>query len=197
MQWQNNGGKVNYKQQLAVVEGLSIPPDTEIRHDCPFCHNKNTLVVDTTNDICQPIKSINSSNIHPIQDFNNKLYSLTFTGKLGIIAIHDNYKPWSKINSYNGKIVINDSRKQIVFIKNCFSHGNTQGAYLYSIYKCVNNKCTLIRPDKNKLLQKFESCYQIESTNINYPIFYSLHKSENNVLNNLNYFIEYLQTNTL
>ena len=50
MQWQNNGGKVNYIQQLAVVEGLSIPPDTEIRHDCPFCHNKNTLVVDTTND---------------------------------------------------------------------------------------------------------------------------------------------------
>ena len=41
---------MNYKQQLAVVESLSIPPDTEIRHDCPFCHNKNTLVVDTTND---------------------------------------------------------------------------------------------------------------------------------------------------
>ena len=39
---------MNYKQQLAVVEGLSIPPDTEMRMDCPFCSNKNTFTVNTT-----------------------------------------------------------------------------------------------------------------------------------------------------
>jgi hypothetical protein len=38
---------LNYKQQLEVIQGLSIPPDTTIRMDCPFCHNKNTLSVDT------------------------------------------------------------------------------------------------------------------------------------------------------
>ena len=41
---------MNYKQQLAVVEGLGIPPDTQIRMDCPFCQNKNTLTVDTTSN---------------------------------------------------------------------------------------------------------------------------------------------------
>ena len=41
---------MNYKQQLEVVQGLSIPPDTTIRMDCPFCHNKNTLSVDTTSN---------------------------------------------------------------------------------------------------------------------------------------------------
>ena len=39
---------MNYKQQLAVVQGLFVPPDTNIRMDCPFCNNKNTLAVDTT-----------------------------------------------------------------------------------------------------------------------------------------------------
>ena len=39
---------MNYKQQLAVVEGLFVPPDSQIRMDCPFCKNKNTLSVDTT-----------------------------------------------------------------------------------------------------------------------------------------------------
>jgi|TARA_R100000406_G_scaffold37778_1_gene25108 hypothetical protein len=39
---------LNYKQQLAVVEGLFVPPDSQIRMDCPFCKNKNTLSVDTT-----------------------------------------------------------------------------------------------------------------------------------------------------
>ena len=39
---------MNYKQQLAVIEGLFVPPDSQIRMDCPFCKNKNTLSVDTT-----------------------------------------------------------------------------------------------------------------------------------------------------
>lgn len=38
---------MNYKQQLAVIEGLFIPPDTSIRMDCPFCSGKNTLSVNT------------------------------------------------------------------------------------------------------------------------------------------------------
>tara|TARA_R100000501_G_C2613450_1_gene107489 strand:+ start:725 stop:1519 length:795 start_codon:yes stop_codon:yes gene_type:complete len=41
---------LNYQQQLAVVEGLFIPPDTEMRSDCPFCHNKNTFIVSTTDN---------------------------------------------------------------------------------------------------------------------------------------------------
>ena len=39
---------MNYKQQLSVVTGLFVPPDTTMRMDCPFCKNKNTLSVDTT-----------------------------------------------------------------------------------------------------------------------------------------------------
>ena len=39
---------MNYKQQLAVVEGLFIPLDTQIRMDCPFCNGRNTFSVDTT-----------------------------------------------------------------------------------------------------------------------------------------------------
>ena len=39
---------LNYKQQLVVVQGLSISQDTSIRMDCPFCNNINTLLVDTT-----------------------------------------------------------------------------------------------------------------------------------------------------
>ena len=41
---------MNYKQQLEVVQGLSIPPDTTLRMDCPFCNNKNTLSVNTTSN---------------------------------------------------------------------------------------------------------------------------------------------------
>jgi DNA primase len=39
---------LNYKQQLNIIEGLFIPPETLIRVDCPFCKNINTLSVDTT-----------------------------------------------------------------------------------------------------------------------------------------------------
>ena len=39
---------MNYKQQLAVIEGLSIPTDSQVRMDCPFCSGKNTLSIDTT-----------------------------------------------------------------------------------------------------------------------------------------------------
>ena len=41
---------MNYSQQLAVVEGLFIPSETETRMDCPFCHNRNTLIINTTNN---------------------------------------------------------------------------------------------------------------------------------------------------
>ena len=36
---------MNYKQQLEVVNGLFIPPETELRIDCPFCNNKNTIKI--------------------------------------------------------------------------------------------------------------------------------------------------------
>ena len=39
---------MNYKQQLEIVQGLAVSPDTSIRMDCPFCNNTNTLLVDTT-----------------------------------------------------------------------------------------------------------------------------------------------------
>ena len=39
---------MNYKQQLNIIQGLFIPPDTQMRMDCPFCKNLNTLSVDTT-----------------------------------------------------------------------------------------------------------------------------------------------------
>ena len=38
---------MNYKQQLEVVQGLFVPPDTAMRMDCPFCNGKNTLSIDT------------------------------------------------------------------------------------------------------------------------------------------------------
>ena len=41
---------MNYKQQLEVVQGLFVPPDTSMRMDCPFCNGKNTLSVDTMNN---------------------------------------------------------------------------------------------------------------------------------------------------
>ena len=39
---------MNYRQQLEVIKGLSIPPDTQTRMDCPFCNGRNTLSIDTT-----------------------------------------------------------------------------------------------------------------------------------------------------
>ena len=39
---------MNYRQQLAVVEGLSLQSDIQIRMDCPFCNGRNTFSVDTT-----------------------------------------------------------------------------------------------------------------------------------------------------
>jgi hypothetical protein len=41
---------MNFQQQLAVVEGLGVPPDTQMRMDCPFCQNKNTFTVTTTSN---------------------------------------------------------------------------------------------------------------------------------------------------
>ena len=41
---------MNYQQQLAVIQGLSVQADTQIRMDCPFCSGKNTLSVDTTDN---------------------------------------------------------------------------------------------------------------------------------------------------
>ena len=41
---------MNYKQQLAVVEGLVIPSDPQIRMYCPFCNGRNTFSVDTTDN---------------------------------------------------------------------------------------------------------------------------------------------------
>jgi DNA primase len=40
--------KLNYSQQLEVIRGLSIPPETQTRMDCVFCNGNNTLSIDTT-----------------------------------------------------------------------------------------------------------------------------------------------------
>jgi len=39
---------LNYKQQLEVVKGLFVPPETELRMDCPFCLHKNVFMINTT-----------------------------------------------------------------------------------------------------------------------------------------------------
>ena len=39
---------MNYSQQLEVIKGMALKSDTQYRVDCPFCNNKNTLSVDTT-----------------------------------------------------------------------------------------------------------------------------------------------------
>ena len=39
---------MNYRQQLEVIKGLSIPSETQTRMDCPFCNGRNTLSIDTT-----------------------------------------------------------------------------------------------------------------------------------------------------
>jgi len=39
---------LNYRQQLEVIKGLSIPSETQTRMDCPFCNGRNTLSIDTT-----------------------------------------------------------------------------------------------------------------------------------------------------
>jgi len=41
---------LNYKQQLQVIKGLSLQKDIQTRMDCPFCNNKNTLSIDTTDN---------------------------------------------------------------------------------------------------------------------------------------------------
>ena len=41
---------MNYKQQLQVIKGLSLQKDIQTRMDCPFCNNKNTLSIDTTDN---------------------------------------------------------------------------------------------------------------------------------------------------
>ena len=39
---------MNYQQQLQVIQSLYLAKDLQTRIDCPFCNNKNTLAVDTT-----------------------------------------------------------------------------------------------------------------------------------------------------
>ena len=34
---------MNYQQQLAVVQGLSVQSDTQVRMDCPLCNGRNTF----------------------------------------------------------------------------------------------------------------------------------------------------------
>ena len=41
---------MNYKQQLEVVQSLYLAKDLQTRIDCPFCNNKNTLSIDTTDN---------------------------------------------------------------------------------------------------------------------------------------------------
>ena len=41
---------MNIQQQLEVIRGLNTQLEMKQRMDCPFCHNKNTLLVDTTED---------------------------------------------------------------------------------------------------------------------------------------------------
>jgi ribosomal protein L37AE/L43A len=39
---------LNYKQQLEVIKNLNLKQEYKERTDCPFCHNKNTMLIDTT-----------------------------------------------------------------------------------------------------------------------------------------------------
>jgi DNA primase len=41
---------LNISQQVEVIKGLQVPEETKQRMDCPFCHNTNTLLIDTTDD---------------------------------------------------------------------------------------------------------------------------------------------------
>lgn len=39
------GNRMNYQQQLEVVQAFMVQPDQTMRLDCPFCNHKNTLSI--------------------------------------------------------------------------------------------------------------------------------------------------------
>ena len=41
---------MKFKQQLQVIQSLYLAKDLQTRMDCPFCNNKNTLSIDTTDN---------------------------------------------------------------------------------------------------------------------------------------------------
>ena len=62
---------MNYRQQLEVIKGLSIPPDTQTRMDCPFCNGRNTLSIDTTENKLSEAKKYYELNCNEKNLMNN------------------------------------------------------------------------------------------------------------------------------
>ena len=86
---------MNFQQQLAVVEGLGVPPDTQVRMDCPFCQNKNTFTVTTTSN------SIGWYCFHAscsAKGKKNGEKNMTYADRDGVIWMDGKKVPWRDAN---------------------------------------------------------------------------------------------------
>jgi hypothetical protein len=88
----------------------------------------------------QAITSIDSTHLHDVSKLNIKLAGVIFAGgcKLKIMGIQDNYKPWSRKNWRNGKVVVLDPTspcRHLCFDDYSFTKTEEDmGTYIYSLY---------------------------------------------------------------
>ncbi len=152
------------------------------------------------NGCLQSIDAIDSSHLHNVAVINAKFKDIVFEegSKLKIMGVQDNYKPWSRKNWRNGKVVLLDtssSVRQLCFDDYSFTKAEeAMGTYIYSLYDASGKP---IDGTKSELQAKFSAEPAFRGKDGNIPTIFTAvlnkkGKSDTAVENN-EYFVERVQ----
>jgi hypothetical protein len=146
-----------------------------------------------------PIEAVDAAQLHDVSALNAKLAEVTFEEgvTLKIMGVQDNYKPWSRKNYRNGKVVVlapESSVRQVCFDDYSFTKADeAMGTYIYSIYGADGKA---VEGTKSELQAQFSAEPEFRGKDGNVPsIFTALlnKKGETDTaVENKEYFVERL-----
>ena len=118
---------MNYHNQLEIIKTLQIQIDTDVRMDCPFCHNTNTLLIHNKDSKLSWYCFHASCSAKGTHEREKTMEDIRST----VIASEPEVKKLFHIPDYFTSIYSNDKCIKYVEKNNCYEAMSTGRAKLY------------------------------------------------------------------
>ena len=141
----------------------------------------------------QAIDAVDDAQLHDVTQMPALFRQINFSDgeRLRIMGVQDNYKPWSRKNPRNGKVLVLDpALTQVCFDDYTFTKGEAEGTYIWALYGADG---VPINGTKSELQQRFSAEKDFAGKPGNTPLMFTalLNKKgvEDTAVMNLEYFV--------
>ena len=141
----------------------------------------------------QAIDALDDAQLHDVTQMPALFRQIAFSDgeRLRIMGVQDNYKPWSRKNPRNGKVLVLDpALTQVCFDDYTFTKGEAEGTYIWALYGADGAP---INGTKSELQPRFSAETGFTGKPGNTPLMFTalLNKKgvEDTAVMNLEYFV--------